>query len=325
MTDQKLTIAIAGSTNHTVICAQALLHNPNFKISWILTPQAKPVGRKKELKQNPLHQFALKNDIPVVLVDRKIDDEIKEIIIKGMEKNKKIANHFSLITPHFLLVVDFGYFIPNWLLKLPNIAPVNIHPSDLPKWRGSSPGQFVLLAGDKKSAVSIMEINDKFDQGPIINKQQFEVDPSWTQTEYYLYSFNLISKALPQILVKYANKEITAKTQPLESPTPMARRLKKADAFVDWQILTDLMQNEAKDENLSVKLPLANPNSAQIVQACKAFQPWPVLWTLVPTTKGEKRMKIYACHVEQSKLILDEVQIEGKNKTKWNEIKNLIN
>jgi methionyl-tRNA formyltransferase len=68
-----------------------------------------------------------------------------------------------------LLVVDFGYLIPTWLLQLPAIAPLNIHPSELPKWRGSSPGQFALLFKNlgretTQTAVTLMVMNEGLDQ-----------------------------------------------------------------------------------------------------------------------------------------------------------------
>ncbi|MBU0576578.1 methionyl-tRNA formyltransferase [Patescibacteria group bacterium] len=215
------TIAIAGTTQRTVMCAQALLQHHELEISLVITPAPQRVGRDRKLTKNDVQNFANSNQVPTVLIKNKIDEEVK----------KKI-NEFA--KPDFLLVVDFGYLVPEWLLDLPKIMPLNIHPSALPKWRGSSPGQFVLLSGEKESAVTIIQMTPQFDQGPIIWQQKFTVDQSWTQTQYYQFSFELICQKLSKILLQLAEGKITPRPQPATSPTPLARRLTKQDAFVTW-------------------------------------------------------------------------------------------
>lgn len=292
-------IAIAGSTERTVICAQALLQDQRFKLAWILTPRSKAQGRQKVITPNPMQRFAVENKIPIIFVTKKIDSIIQT-------KISTPANNFP--RPDFLLVVDFGFLIPNWLLKIPKIAALNIHPSQLPRWRGSSPGQLILLNGEKQSAVSLIKMNEQLDQGPIIKQLNFKVQNHWTQTEYYQTSFQLMAKKLAQLLVDFSQGKIKAKKQPIKSPTPLARQLKKTDAFIDWS---------------TFKTP--QKKAARIERACRAFQPWPILWTIIPTKKGPKKMKIWRCHLEhQQKLILDEVQIEGQVKAKWNQIKNIF-
>ena len=109
---------IAGTTTRTVSCALALLKDPRFEIHLIITPTPKPVGREQQITPNPLHQFATEHQLPVELVQRKIDQQLQE----------KLQAHAR---PDFLLVVDFGYIVPQWLLDLPIIAPLNVHPSTL--------------------------------------------------------------------------------------------------------------------------------------------------------------------------------------------------
>ncbi|MBT7499611.1 MAG: hypothetical protein HN679_02860, partial [Candidatus Pacebacteria bacterium] len=188
-------IAIAGTTDRTKLCTEALFNHPQFEISLIITPDAKPIGRKKILTSSPLKEFADSNQVQTVLVKNKIDESTR----------KQILAHKK---PDFLLVVDFGYLVPNWLLDLPQIMPLNIHPSALPKWRGSSPGQFVLLSGAEKSAVSIIEMTAKFDQGPVVWQEEFAVNPNWTQTEYYQHSFQLVTEHLAEVILQLAEKKI---------------------------------------------------------------------------------------------------------------------
>ena len=341
----KISIAIAGSTSRTTLIAQTLLDHSSFSIPWVLTPVPKKIGRKQIVTTNPLDNFAQKNKIKTIFVEKKLDESIKNQI-KNLKK------------PSLLLVVDFGYLVPSWLLEWPTIAPLNIHPSELPKWRGSSPGQFSLLFGDKKSAVSVIVMNNKLDQGPIIHQEFFSVNPEWTQTEYYEHSFNLINQILPKILLNFSKKKLIPNPQSLTTPTPIARQLKKQDSFIDWHALQKILKENKEQtldftqENLDemnhgaregalghaiseeIKtspvletiLKNTSPHShpATIHNACRAFSPWPGLWTIIPMQKGDKRMKILSCSLRNNQLKLKKVQMEGKTATKWTEIKNLL-
>ncbi|OGJ37203.1 MAG: hypothetical protein A2383_03255 [Candidatus Pacebacteria bacterium RIFOXYB1_FULL_39_46] len=307
------TLALAGSTERTLQVAQTLLADKRFKLKFIITPQPKPVGRQQTLIQNPVHQFAQENQLPIILIDRKLDQKVQ----------LKIETDFAQQSIDFLLVVDFGYLIPQWLLKLPKVAPLNIHPSLLPRWRGSSPGQFVLLSGNPKSAVTLMIMSEKMDEGAIIAQLPFTVDQTWTQTEYYSHSFDLICKQLGDLIDQFAQNKIKAVPQPTDSPTPIAKRLTKQDSFYDWSVIKQAMESGQRAD--------------KIERACRAFYPWPKLWTKVMTNQGEKRLIIHRCHLSQGEqieqatqskqtkqLILDQVQWEGKNITSWNEAKNSL-
>lgn len=314
------TIAIAGTTTRTLLCAQSLYQHPNFKISFIITPSPKPVGRKKVVTANPVDLFAQEKQIQIIYVDQKITPQTQKTITDTCQNEP----------PDFLLVVDFGYLVPKWLLQLPQIAPINIHPSALPKWRGSSPGQFVLLYGDQQSAVSVIKMNQSLDQGPLIHQEFFEVSPNWTQTEYYQHSFKLIAPKLPQLLKDFAQNPTKVTEQPLESPTPIAKRLTKQDSFIEWQIVGQHFLKNKKNNSASETTPTHIHTSNTVLQqafdhhqswqitlehACRAFSPWPYLWTLLPTNKGPKRMKIFS----QS-----QVQIEGQQFATWNQVKNQV-
>lgn len=316
MSNAQYSIAVAGSTERTVRCAEALSSDIRFHIPWILTSKPKPIGRTQTLTANPLHKFATAQQIPTILIDKKIDADIKVKI----DKSEKI---------NFLLVVDFGYLVPQWLLQLPSSAPLNIHPSTLPKWRGSSPGQFVLLYGEKQSSVTLMIMNESLDEGPILTQLPFAVAPNWTQIEYYHQAFELIATQLPELIVKFDEGELKPVTQPTHSPTPIATRLSRQDGFIPWEVLQKSMLGQpATIESLSSVIQQAMSSHTSISElladACRAFSPWPGVWTVVKTAKDETRLKILTCHQEHGRLILKKVQLEGKQPSNWNEIKNAV-
>lgn len=328
-----LKIAIAGSTVHTKNSARILTNHPEFEISWVLTPEPKKVGRQQKLTFNPLHEWAHSQQVPCFLVKDKIDHQLQE----------EITNQPDYL-PDYLLVIDFGYFIPNWLLNLPKKAPLNLHPSALPSWRGSSPGQFILLNGTKKSAVSLIQLTDKLDSGPIIQQAEFEIGHSWNADDYYQHSFSIANEFLTNWILAFDHKKLTAKPQPTRSPTVEARKINKNDARVDWKILQFLMKNEEKQKNsqqkaeqvqasLETKTILDQQLKKEVVsnwpdvieRASRAFQPWPILWTEVPTVRGKKRMQILSCAENENKrLELKKVKIEGQTIKSWQEVKNQV-
>lgn len=320
-------IALAGSTSRTVQIAELIANDSRCSVAWVLSPTSQLVGRKQVPTDNPLHLWALERKIPSLRVNNKIDQILKNDIETTIYGSIDV-----------LLVVDFGYLIPQWLLDLPTIAPLNLHPSVLPAWRGSAPAVGPLLTGDSTSAISLIVMNSQLDQGPIIHQAPFAVAPTWTQTEYYAHAFTAISDWLVDTMVKFAEGKITANAQPARSPTPLARQLTKADSFLPWSLVQDLCDPGRTAVADAGQLPpflsevwkylkarqlLTLPQ--YIERACRAFSPWPQLWTTIPTSKGEKRMKLLSLSVAtHGNLQLETIQIEGQQPAHWNQVKTAI-
>lgn len=307
-------VVIAGSTHNTRICAQALFLDDRFSVKGVLTPIPKPIGRKQVLTKNPLHQWAEENYLPIVLVEKKLDRSFQERL------------YSAIYSPGLLLVVDFGYIVPAWLLQWPTIAPVNIHPSDLPKYRGSSPGQFALLFGEKESAVTLMVMDEKLDHGPIITKLPFAVEKNWTAKDYYAHAFDLVTKKLPDLLVSFAKNPTDIQPQPDQSPTPIAHMLKREDGYVPYTALQEIL-NPSKSDVIPPSISLLQSHGLSVTtqnvyNLWKGLTPWPGIWTLIPTPRGERRMKLLELALYNTQLVIKTVQLEGKKPQSW--VPNLI-
>ncbi len=325
-------LALAGSTGYTADLAKILAADDRFAITWVVSPATKSVGRKPDLIDNPLHLWAVKHTVPSIRIANKIDQKVKQEI-------ESLNSDIDI-----LLVVDFGYFVPEWLVELPKVAPLNLHPSKLPEWRGSSPGQAVLMSGAQTSAITLMQIDKQLDHGPIIFQQPFDVGPTWTQVEYYQTAFTSIFPKIGNLIEQFILGKLLPTTQPDISPTPIARELTKTDSLLPWQLVLNLMTATSQTDKLrtlSSQLPpfLADmwkylnnaPNSnnsnlvAFIARAARALSPWPQLWTKVPTTKGERRLKILSVDSAiTDRLVLKQVQLEGQQPALWNQIKNSV-
>jgi len=339
-----LQIVIAGSTHHTRLIAEAL-QTPSLQIVGCITPQPRPIGRKQVITANPVHDWATQHQIPVVLIDKKIE--------RGLETT--LHQQFSqpdLTLPFcdILLVVDFGYYVPGWLLQKTRIAPLNIHPSLLPRWRGSSPGQFALLSGDNPSAVSLITVARQMDQGEIWYQQEFEVQPEWDVAAYYQHAFTKIAADLPGVIAEIGQGNRTATEQPPASPTPVARKITKPDCFVPWSVVQFVQtSNRSLVEHAQAELraycttlattetakpPIEPPLLAQLLleqpdeqwvawvhRAVRAFSPWPKVWTLAPTVRGQQRLLLHQTHIKANTLELDLVQLEGQQPATFQQIK----
>jgi methionyl-tRNA formyltransferase len=298
----KYTVVIAGSTAHTTQCAETLRVDTRFEVVGVLTPSPKPTGRKQLLTPNPLQRWAEQHALPIVFVDKKIDESAKE----------KVTRVFA-VPPTFLLVVDFGYLIPGWLLRWPVIAPVNIHPSALPKYRGSSPGQFALMFGEKESAVTVMVMDAKLDHGPIIKQLPFAVPASWTTSEYYDHAFQLVCKELPSILENFGAKATAVTVQPDLSPTPTAHMLKREDGFVPLGVLKNLESKATTSEIVPFLEQHGLPTTTETVFSLwRGLTPWPGIWTTIQKDGAEKRVKILMLKPNQDHLEIARIQFEGR-------------
>lgn len=327
-------IAFAGSSSYSLLILKEIF-NSDWQIAYVLVPAPRLKGRKKILTESPVALFCRENRIKFFYVDKKIN-EVKE----------KIKN----IELDLFLVMDFGFFLPNWLINLPKHKTLNIHPSLLPKWRGSSPGQFVLLFGQKVSAITLMRVNEKMDQGEIIKQLKFKIEQNYNQANYYDLAFNLIKKELIVFLDDYIKNRFSLVQQPQNSPTPLARMLKKQDSYLDFTILKKIILNQPIQDNgqlyqktmeqlienfagKSIQEPLLmfllnnSPRKiyAKIIwQAFQAFYKWPGIWTKVETNRGLKIMKILDLQLVENTILIKKVKIEGKNEANFNEIKNQI-
>lgn len=309
-----LSIAIAGTTERTVLCANSILRDQDFIIPWVLTPAPKKIGRKQELQNNPLHNWAEKQHLPTLLVNTKIHEQLKQEITAKPK-------------PDFLLVVDFGYLVPPWLLNWPTKAPLNIHPSDLPRWRGSSPGQFALLFGDSTSAICLMEMSAGIDEGPLFYKKEFAVNTAWTQTEYYAHSFELLAPHLPMLLKEISSGQRQSTPQSEPDSTPLARRLQKSDGFIEWTTLSAAgagIETELTNPLLKQARSHHQSLASLIVAATRAFTPWPLVWTELPTKAGPKRMQLLSAKENNGALILESVKVEGKTTMNWSAVKKQV-
>lgn len=150
-----------GSPKFSLETLDILNKNENINLSLVVSEKDKKRNRNK-FKPTVVKQYALDNNIEVVTPDSVNTDEFINLL-----KEKNID---------YIVVVAFGQLIKEKLLEEYKNKIINLHPSSLPKYRGSSPVQFSLLNGDKKTHASAMLIEKGMDSGDIINQKEVEIN-----------------------------------------------------------------------------------------------------------------------------------------------------
>lgn len=150
-----------GSPKFSLETLDILNKNENINLSLVVSGKDKKRNRNK-FKPIVVKQYALDNNIEVVTPDSVNTDEFINLL-----KEKNID---------YIVVVAFGQLIKEKLLEEYKNKIINLHPSSLPKYRGSSPVQFSLLNGDKKTHASAMLIEKGMDSGDIINQKEVEIN-----------------------------------------------------------------------------------------------------------------------------------------------------
>lgn len=156
----KINICFMGSPKFSLETLDILNKNENIDLSLVVSGKDKKRNRNK-FKPTVVKQYALDNNIEVVTPDSVNTDEFINLL-----KEKNID---------YIVVVAFGQLIKEKLLEEYKNKIINLHPSSLPKYRGSSPVQFSLLNGDKKTHASAMLIEKGMDSGDILNQKEVEI------------------------------------------------------------------------------------------------------------------------------------------------------
>jgi len=158
--------------------------------SLIVTAPARPQGRGMHLLETPVAAFAREHGIPCIMPE-KITAEVIEVL--------KSADAWD-----FFFVVAYGKILPVSLLEIVQGKVLNLHPSLLPKYRGPSPLESVLLSDDTKTGVSIMELDKEVDHGPIVAQYPFalakDMSVETLTTESALVGVALFAQSIEQYL-----------------------------------------------------------------------------------------------------------------------------
>ena len=262
----------------------------------VVTQPDKKIGRKQEIKYSPVKEFALENNIEVFQPER-----IKKDYQVVLDKK-----------PDLIITCAYGQIIPKEILEFPKYKCINIHASLLPKYRGGAPIHHSIINGDEYTGVTIMYMEDKMDSGDILYQEKIKIE----ENDNVGTMFNKLSILGAKMIEAFLPKFILGDFNPIkqvEEDVTYAYNISKEDEKIDF-----------------------NKTSREIYNKIRGLNPFPVGYALL----DNKRVKLFLSRIGNSsknaqngeiiniypdgigiktkdgEIIITELQIEGKSRTK---------
>ena len=263
----------------------------NYDVVGVITQPDRPAGRGKQLTPPPVKTLAQELDLPFIQPAR-------------LREPEAIAQ-LRIWAPDLIVVAAFGQILRQEVLDLPAHGCLNVHASLLPRWRGASPIQAAILAGDAETGVTIMRMDKGLDTGPILIERAIPIAPDDTAATLSDKLSTLGADILIETLPKYLSGELKPTPQP-EAGATSAPILKKSDGELDAAL-----------------------SAEELARKVRAFNPWPgafIVWKRQPlkvhrariaagnAASGQRRIEggLPAIGTADGLLILNKVQPAGK-------------
>lgn len=211
-----------------------------------------------------------------------------EIIKVIKDKNELQGLEKADFRPDLGVVASFGALIPQEVINWPKKGLLNLHPSLLPKYRGPTPVPTAILNGEKETGLTIIKVDEQIDHGPIVAQFKEAIKEEDTSESLLNRLFAMGSEVLVTIISSFLEDRIEIKKQEHIKAT-FTKKLTRDDGKIDWSKPTDYQE-----------------------RFVRAMFPWPGAWAEIKADNQVKRLKILKAHLENKKLVLDEVQLEGK-------------
>ena len=170
MSTQPLKIIFAGTPEFAAESLKALLQGPDEVIAVYTQPDRK-AGRGQKLKPSPVKEVALAADIPV----------FQPLNFKEEQDRQVLAD----LNADLMVVAAYGLILPKSVLDTPRLGCINVHASILPRWRGAAPIHRALLAGDKETGITIMQMDVGLDTGDMLSKAFTDIEDTDTSASLH--------------------------------------------------------------------------------------------------------------------------------------------
>lgn len=211
-------IAFLGSPDFALPALNAL-YDAGHEIVCVYSQPPRPRGRGQKLVPTIIHARA---------------EELGLLVRTPISlRNQDEQEAFSALDLDIAIVVAYGLLLPKPILDAPKYGCLNIHPSLLPRWRGAAPLQRTIEAGDAKTSVQIMAMDEGLDTGDIYMREDFDIGPNETYGSLSIKCANIGAKLLLETLKEIENGRAKTVSQS-EDGTTYAKKIEKEEARIDW-------------------------------------------------------------------------------------------
>jgi methionyl-tRNA formyltransferase len=231
-------IAFFGTPEFAVPSLEALVEAGRAP-ALVVTRPAQPAGRGRLLREPAVAERA-----------RALGMEVSQ---PEAARSPELMGRLRALAPRWVVVVAYGEILHRDLLDLPRRGCLNLHASLLPRWRGAAPIQAALAAGDQRTGVTVLEIEERLDSGPIVLQRETAIGADESAPELAVRLARLGGEALVQALDGLDSGHLTPRPQD-DAAATYAPRLSRSDGRVDWRLPAEILYDR-----------------------WRAFQPWPGL------------------------------------------------
>jgi methionyl-tRNA formyltransferase len=252
---QGLRIIFAGTPDFAAPALAALIE-AGHKIVLVLTQPDRPSGRGMKLKASPVKELALQHGV--------------EVFQPETLKDASAQSRIEEAKADVMIVAAYGLIIPTNVLNMPRLGCYNIHASLLPRWRGAAPIQRSLLAGDKETGVTIMEVVPALDAGAMISKGIVTITELDTAQTLHDALAKTGAELMVQAMEKLSKNGALDSTPQDESLVTYAEKLQKSEATIDWNKSADAISKQVRAFNpFPVATAILNGEVCRIWMATK--------------------------------------------------------
>ncbi|HEY3546749.1 MAG TPA: methionyl-tRNA formyltransferase, partial [Propionicimonas sp.] len=229
-------LVFAGTPHVAANTLARLLADDGHEVVAVLTRPDAPQGRSSRPVPSPVAQLAAEHGIEVLRPARASDPDL--------------ATRLAELDPDCCPVVAYGGLIPRSLLALPRHGWVNVHFSLLPRWRGAAPVQHAILAGDEVTGVTVFELVEALDEGPVLASAEYVLGASETAGEALEALQALGAEELVRALDALAAGTVAAVPQPDDGVT-LAPKLTVQGSRIDWTRPAEEISRQVRANNPS--------------------------------------------------------------------------
>ena len=274
--------------------ALTVILDEGCEIIGVFTQPDRRAGRGRRLTAPPVKEAAIERGLLVFQPS-------------SLRRDAQAREQLVSLSPDLIMVVAYGLFLPEDTLAVPPLGALNIHPSLLPKHRGPSPVATAILDGDATTGVTLMQLDEGMDSGPIIAQRETSITEDETAKELTVRLFKMGAELLAHTIPQWRVGAIAPSPQS-EADATLTRLLSREDGAIDWTRPADYIARQVRAYH-----PWPGSFTRWKGKQLKVHQAWALSTdeALAPGTVVELPQGI-AVATGEGALLLRRVQIEGR-------------
>jgi methionyl-tRNA formyltransferase len=226
-----LNVLFAGTPDFAAVCLRAVVESPHAVVG-VLTQPDRRAGRGLAPKQSSVKRLATASNIQVAQPANLSDLGFLDRLLASRR-------------PDIILVVAYGLMLPQSLLTASRYGAINVHASLLPRWRGAAPIQRALLAGDRVTGVSIMQMDAGLDTGPVLLQEGIPIAPADTTGLLHDRLAHLGASLAVRTLDELERGGLIAIPQGSEGVS-YAAKIRKEETVLDWRQSAEMLFRQVR-------------------------------------------------------------------------------